>query len=222
MHLNNSFTTTPKAANDSSIGERIRYARKEIGLNQVALAERVGVSQPSVANWETGLHDPRRIMLIKLASVLGVSPEWLAGGTRSFIEDDHPASAYLRRRVVHTPIISLANASAFLAKPDTDPHIFAEDYIPITTQTEKVFGFFTNDPALAPAFQEDTLIIVDYADRSVSDGDFCLYATQELPILRRWRERPARLEAIADGFRPIDNPDRNRIIGRTRVSIQFH
>ena len=47
----------------STIGDRIRQARKAAGLNQAGLAARIGVSQPAVANWESGVHDPRRLML---------------------------------------------------------------------------------------------------------------------------------------------------------------
>ena len=34
-----------------SIGERIKQARKARGLSQVDLAQRIGVSQPAIANW---------------------------------------------------------------------------------------------------------------------------------------------------------------------------
>ena len=52
------------------IGDRIREARKKVGLSQVDLAKRVGVTQPAVANWESGVHDPRRLMLAKIGDAL--------------------------------------------------------------------------------------------------------------------------------------------------------
>ncbi|MEO0399260.1 MAG: helix-turn-helix transcriptional regulator [Pseudomonadota bacterium] len=225
MTLRDTFPTAPDSVGESSIGERIRTARKDLGLNQAGLARRVGVSQPSVANWESGMHDPRRLMITKIAAVLGVSPDWLAGGARSHLEEDkHPAAAYLRRNLIHTPIISLANAGVFLTNPNADPHTVAEDYIPITTRAEKVFAFFSNDPAIAAAFPTNTLIVIDYADRRPADGVYCLYATQTLPVLRCWREKPARLEPAptSAGYRSITEPDPDRLIGRARVSIRFH
>jgi len=37
---------------------QIRAFRKRLGLTQAALAERLGVPQPTVARWETGLVSP--------------------------------------------------------------------------------------------------------------------------------------------------------------------
>ena len=95
----------------TTIGERIRQARKALGLNQAELALRLGVSQPAVANWESGIHDPRRLMLAKLAEALNAPLEYLAQGARSLAERDKTAgAAYLRRSIRHTPVISFAAA----------------------------------------------------------------------------------------------------------------
>lgn len=212
-------------ADAASIGQRIRAARKAAGHNQAELAERVGVSQPSVANWESGVHDPRRLMIIKIAAALGVSAEWLASGARSADERDaHSAAAYLRRAIRHTPVINLAHAATLLDQPDADPHDVAEDYIPITTGAEKVFAYFTSDPAVDLVFPRNTLVVIDYGDRRPADGVFCLASVDGLPILRRWRDRPARLEAHSSQPGHPATPWRKnaRVIGCARVSIRFH
>ena len=55
-------------------GQRIREARKNAGLSQQALAERLGVSRNTVVNWESGrcVTDYRTAMA--LCEVLGISP----------------------------------------------------------------------------------------------------------------------------------------------------
>ncbi|HXI85917.1 MAG TPA: helix-turn-helix transcriptional regulator, partial [Parvularculaceae bacterium] len=179
----------------TTIGERIRAARKAAGLNQTDLAERIGVSQPAVANWESGVHDPRRLMLAKLAEALSSPLEWLAEGARSSAERDKgPAAAYLRRPLHHTPVISFHSAARLLADPAIDPHSLAEDYIPVTVGSNRVFALFIEDSAVNLAFPKDTLVVFDYADRRPVDGAFCLAAPGPAPILRRWRDAPARLE----------------------------
>ena len=55
-----------------SIGTRIARRRQRLGLSQADLADRVGVSESSVVNWEKDKHYPRR-HLGKLEFVLGVS-----------------------------------------------------------------------------------------------------------------------------------------------------
>lgn len=49
----------------------IRY-RAQHGLSQTALARRIGVSQPVVARWELGEHEPSVSTLRKLSRTLGM------------------------------------------------------------------------------------------------------------------------------------------------------
>ena len=209
----------------ASIGERIRAARKQAGLNQTALAARVGVSQPAVATWESGVHDPRRLMIAKIAKALGVSSDWLGGGRRSANEQDkHAAAAYLRRPIQHTPVLTLENAARMLTTPDADPHSMAEDYIPVTTSAQRVFAFFAADPAVNRAFPENTLVVIDYADRHPTDGAFCLAMIEGAPLLRRWRAAGQLLEPASDddNFSSISLADMGAIIGCAKISIRFH
>ncbi|MBB5519120.1 helix-turn-helix domain-containing protein [Amphiplicatus metriothermophilus] len=209
----------------ATIGERIRLARKASGLNQAALAERIGVTQPAVANWESGVHDPRRLMLARLAEALAVPLDWLAGGARSTHErDTHPAAAYLRRPIHHTPVISFRDAARFIDDTSPDPHSMAEDYIPVTTAIHKAFALFISDEAVDLAFPKDTLVVIDYMDRRPTDGAFCLAAPFNFPILRRWRESPPRLEPQSSdpAHKTIMLDHDPKIIGCARVSIRIH
>lgn len=58
---------------------RLRSTRKSIGLSQKELAEKIGVKPTTLGNWETGIATPRTEELKKLASVLGVSIDYLLG-----------------------------------------------------------------------------------------------------------------------------------------------
>jgi transcriptional regulator with XRE-family HTH domain len=208
-----------------SIGDRIRYARKEFGLNQTELANRVGVSQPAVANWESGVHDPRRVMLAKIADVLGVSSEWLASGARSADETDkQPAAAYLRRPLRHAPVIDLNDALRLSSTSGADPHAMALDYIPVTTGAEKIFAFFLDDEAVSRAFPNNTLVVVDYGDHKPLDGAFALFDVGGAPLVRRWREDPPRLEAASESnaYGSIYLDASPNVIGCVRVAIRFH
>lgn len=208
-----------------SIGERIRDARRTAGLSQVDLAVKVGVSQPAVANWESGVHDPRRLMLARIADALGVSADWLASGARSAVETDkHPAAAYLRRPIQHTPVISFAEAARLLDNPDADPHAVAEDYIPVTSGADRLFALFVDDEAVDLAFPKGTLVVIDYSDRFPVDGTFALFQLDGPPVIRRWRENPMRLEpaslnaSYAEQLLKFAPP----VIGCVRVSIRIH
>lgn len=63
---------------------RIKQARKDAGLSQATLAERLGVDRSAVAQWErNNAAGPTVGHLTKIALATGVSFEWLATGRGS-------------------------------------------------------------------------------------------------------------------------------------------
>lgn len=61
------------------IGKKIRKYREELNLSQRQLAEKLGVSNGRVSNWEQGLNRPDADMLAELCYALQVSPSSLMG-----------------------------------------------------------------------------------------------------------------------------------------------
>ena len=65
-----------------NINDRIREAREQAGISQTELARLLGVTRSACSQWESPQGTaPRRERLEQLATLLGVSYEWLA--TRS-------------------------------------------------------------------------------------------------------------------------------------------
>jgi transcriptional regulator with XRE-family HTH domain len=62
-----------------AVGQRIRQARKRMGLTQREFAERLGIIKVSVARYETG-RLPRADLLDKIARLAGVTTHWLLHG----------------------------------------------------------------------------------------------------------------------------------------------
>lgn len=61
-----------------TVGERIRKARKEKGITQTELAERLGYkSRSSINKIEVEGRDIPRTMVVKFAKALGVTPSYL-------------------------------------------------------------------------------------------------------------------------------------------------
>lgn len=56
-----------------TLGEKIRTARKQEGLSQEQLSEKLGISRSSVAKWETDKGIPDISNLIALSDVFGLS-----------------------------------------------------------------------------------------------------------------------------------------------------
>lgn len=61
------------------LGTVLRQARIAAGLSQWDVAERIGVTQASITEYELGKRRPRRATLAALARALGVSADSLLG-----------------------------------------------------------------------------------------------------------------------------------------------
>ena len=61
------------------LNEKIKELRVANGINQVVLAEKIGVSKQCVSNWESGYIQPSIDMLVRLARMFSVSTDYLLG-----------------------------------------------------------------------------------------------------------------------------------------------
>lgn len=61
------------------IGSRIKKYRQKKGLSQVELAEKLGVSNSCVSNWEQGINRPDADMISVICDHLDISPSELFG-----------------------------------------------------------------------------------------------------------------------------------------------
>lgn len=61
------------------VAERIRELMKEEGLNQVRLADKIGVKQNTISAWLLGKKEPSITSLWLLADYFNVSVDYLIG-----------------------------------------------------------------------------------------------------------------------------------------------
>lgn len=64
---------------NKEIGSKIRIARKQAGLKQKELAEKIGVSESRISQYENGSQRPRIDTIQKIAEGLGITPSDLMG-----------------------------------------------------------------------------------------------------------------------------------------------
>lgn len=60
-----------------TLGDRIRQARERVGLSQIELARRIGLSKNAMNSIETGDTDPRASRIVAIARELGISTDTL-------------------------------------------------------------------------------------------------------------------------------------------------
>ena len=72
--------------------QRLSSLRKQKGISQEALAEKLGVSRQAVSKWENGEAMPETTKLPALAKVFGVSIDWLLSEEEPMATDGENAS----------------------------------------------------------------------------------------------------------------------------------
>jgi len=77
-----------------TLGQRISQYRKNLGISQEALGERLGVSRQAVSKWETGAATPDMENLLALAREFGVSVAELTGTPEIVSAPEQPASPF--------------------------------------------------------------------------------------------------------------------------------
>lgn len=94
-----------------TLGKRIAYHRKRLGMTQEQLAQRVGVSAQAVSKWENNLSCPDITILPELASIFGISVDELLGRTPPKEERVHEAE-----------VIKPEEKDTFWITPSAAPH----------------------------------------------------------------------------------------------------
>lgn len=98
----------------NTFGARLISARIEKGLSQSAVAERANMAQTQLSRYETGRARPRLKLVLTLASVLAVDPDWLLAGDEGDASEDGEGTVRSQFRVpapIHEAIARLAKAS---------------------------------------------------------------------------------------------------------------
>jgi DNA-binding XRE family transcriptional regulator len=90
-----------------TIGDRIRLRRELLRLSQGKLAEGVGVSQPTVWEWETGKSVPTRARVKTIAKALRTTADYLERG-------DARAEQHYEGLPLRVPIIGTVQAGAWM------------------------------------------------------------------------------------------------------------
>ncbi len=83
----------PDKDNAATIGARLAQLRKERGITQGELAERLGVSQPMISDYERGELRLHGELILQISALLKVSADEILG-----LRDERKANATLKNR----------------------------------------------------------------------------------------------------------------------------
>lgn len=146
-----------------TLGEKIRYLRKQKGYTLEELGAIVGVGKSTVRKWETGkIHSMRQDKITKLAAALDVSPLYLLGGTNV---PDPPETG---KRV---PVLGAVRAG--IPNNAIQEIIDFEDITPEMAHKGNIFGLRIRGNSMEPRINDgDTVIVLETPD--INNGDIAV------------------------------------------------
>lgn len=185
----------------TAIGQRIKQARKNKKFSQTSLAEIIGVTQPTIGNWESGHHEPRHAVISRIAEALDVRRLWLMSGMEA-PEDGKPLAPpvliepnpYLTTPIVHVAVLDWPHKASDLKKKRSIPH----RHLAASLWALQPFALVVQDEAMANEFPNGSIVVFDAARAKLYDGEFYLFEWNGSALLRRYRNNPCRLEPTAD------------------------
>ena len=121
---------------------RLRECRENANLSQKYVAITLGISSPSVANWERGKTNPTKENIVRLADLYGVSVDYLLGRTDDVngIADDE----------VSSPLLSedeMVLLERYRALSDEDKELLRSDALRMKREAEKGAGYAARQTA---------------------------------------------------------------------------
>lgn len=136
-----------------TLGEKLKEARKQVGLSQEELSEKLGVSRSAVAKWETDKGIPDIDNLKNISELLNVSLDYL-------LDDGEKIDALVMREPYNLSEYGKGNKKAKKDRVIREKYPDAEIYTLLgkmkLTKTEKVIdnalGFLTDAPFGIPNF----------------------------------------------------------------------
>ncbi len=106
--------------------ERLKNLRKKVGLTQVDVAGKLGISQQAYASWERGVKKPTQENLVKIAQVLNVSVDYLVGNSDERTDE-----------LDNIELLFRMNSTGLT---DEEKDIFRKELIEFMEERKKAFG----------------------------------------------------------------------------------
>jgi transcriptional regulator with XRE-family HTH domain len=162
-----------------NLGKRLKYYREQIGLSQIDLSEKSGISQASIARIESGKQkNLKRETMKRLAGGLGISLTQLMEPLIVVREEE---AAYGSARAV--PVIDIKDIDV-MKSPGTSARK-AETFEPSLSSDRNAFYLKTTaDIAVRPVIKEGDMILIEPA-AEIREGDMVLFLSAEMRCIGR-------------------------------------
>ncbi|MFI5252006.1 MAG: helix-turn-helix domain-containing protein [Bacteroidota bacterium] len=195
----------------SIIGERIKQARMNKEIDQIQLAERVGVVARTLQRWEKGEQVPGGDDLMELAQATSVRAEWLLTGEGEMysVPSSPPNVIQLHRetltkglQLVNIPLLSSvpAGKSAAIFHPEQVERYVTVDNI----RDPNAFALVVKGTSMSPKIEDGDIVVVS-PRHEVRNGDICVIRVNDEDVLKKIKleEQYVHLIPLNPVFEPV-------------------
>ena len=186
-------------------GERLKRARKGVGLSRKYVAEKLGISQQAIYKYENGMVDNiPKDRIEKLSELYGVSVTYLMGlgdelKTVDIVFDDY------------FPLHYYTNLSAGLFDDVMDSEPDGVVYVPIAFQHKKSLleAFKINGNSMNNVFADGTIVVCEKVTNkeNIKNGDIVVALLDGYTNIKRFYESEGVVSLVPDSkdksFMPI-------------------
>ena len=159
-------------------GKFIADLRKEKGLTQAQLGERIGVTNKTISRWETGVYLPPADALLALGELFNVSVNEILSGKRLTEADYKEAAEENLTQIIIASSFSLKDRVEFFKKKWLKEHIAIMVFIGICIIAVLIAGIMAKNIILvsitpmlilvAHAWRNN--VMMEYVERNAFDG----------------------------------------------------
>jgi len=164
----------------TQIGKFIAELRKERGLTQEQLGEKIGVSNKTVSRWETGTYLPPADALLIISELFDVSINEILSGTRLSKEEYRGAAENNLRQAIKASSFSLKEKIDYFKKKWLKEHIAIMSFGGICIIGMFITGVILTKPLLVSgsmillvlghAWRNNTMMT--YVEQNAFDGNY--------------------------------------------------
>lgn len=180
-----------------SIGDRITYSRKQLGITIKELAARTKtLSAGRISNWEQGTRNPGPAEAKLIAEVLGVSPSYILCLSDDPRGDLHIQSEILPKCVPVSPLnkahLSKSELQEIIKKltpfSENIPKVFLEEKSNLIAGPN-TFATIIEDTSMSPDFNVGDIVIAD-PDKKPKPGQYVIahIKSSKENVIRKYRE----------------------------------
>lgn len=185
------------------LGEKIKELRKNKGILQKELADRLSVGKSTVAMWETNKREPDAETIAKIADILGVTTDMLLRDTVDTVTPPEPNAQLLPSEYIRM-IPCFESASAGFG---TDAQNRVIDFIPLyivnAQEAEETICIIVRGDSMHPKIEDGDIVQVHKQD-TAETGDIVVILDGDEAFVKRFIH--GKNGVILESFNPAYPP----------------